>query len=173
MNTATLIHWGGPEGFSASTPTELEGYTSLDTTVADLNRDGHLDIAMTNYRSDTNRKHTTFVYWGDGSRSSSEKRRQLLKPASGNRDGWLELIISNHQEDFDHGAPGTNILWGVPEGYSRSPRTNLPTVGVHLDSMVDRGNVYDLGYHWEYESEPVEAPKDTFSSVCTGPERQV
>ena len=169
VNTATLIHWGGPDGFSTSTPTELEGYTSLDTTVADFNRDGHLDIAMTNYRSDTNRKHPTFIYWGDGSRGYSEKRRQLLKTASGagvdaldlNRDGWLELIISNHQENFDHGAAGTDILWGGPKGYSRSRRTNLPTVGVHLDSMVDSGNVYDRGYRWEYEFDPVEAPRNT------------
>ena len=167
VNTRTLIHWGGQDGFG-STPTELEGYTSLDATVADLNRDGHLDIAMTNYRSDTNRKHPTFVYWGDGSRGYSVKRRQLLKAASGagvdaldlNRDGWLELIISNHQENFDHGAAGTDILWGGPKGYSRSRRTNLPTVGVHLDAMVDAGNVYDRGYRWGYEFDPVEAPQD-------------
>ena len=73
----------------------------------------------------------------------------------------LELIISNHQENFDHGAAGTDILWGGPKGYSRSRRTNLPTVGVHLDSMVDSGNVYDRRYRWEYEFDPVEAPQDT------------
>ena len=170
VNTRTFIYWGGPKGFSPSNRTQLEGYTGLDGTVADLNRDGHLDIAVTNYRSDTNRKVPTFIYWGDGSRNYNEKRRSLLPSASGsainaldlNRDGWLELVVSNHQKNFDHGAGGTDIFWGSPEGYSSlgSRRTNLPTVGVHLDAMVDAGNVYDRKNQWIYEFDPVQAPPD-------------
>jgi len=168
VNTPTVIHWGGPRGFAPNTPTEIEGYTALDATVADFNCDGHLDVAMTNYRSDTNRKVPTFIYWGDGSRNYNEKRRTLLKAASGaavdaldlNRDGWPDLIVSNHQENFDHGAAGTDIFWGGPKGFSRSRRDNLPTVGVHHDSMVDAGNIYNRKPQWEYEFEPVNAPQN-------------
>ena len=168
VNVPTLIYWGGPQGFSAGTPTELECYTGLDATVADFNRDGHLDIAVTNYRSDTNRKVPTFLYWGDGSRNFSEKRRTLLKAGSGaaidaldlNRDGWLELIVSNHQENFDHALAGTDIFWGGPEGFARSRRDILPTVGVHHDTMVDAGNIYDRSFNWEYEFDPVTAPRN-------------
>ena len=162
VNTRTFIYWGGSDGFSSDVQTQLEG------TVADLNRDGHLDIAVTNYRSDTNRKIPTFIYWGDGSRNYHEKRRSLLPSASGsainaldlNRDGWLELVVSNHQKNFDHGAGGTDIFWGSPEGYASlgSRRTHLPTVGVHLDAMVDAANVYDRKNQWVYEFEPVQAP---------------
>jgi hypothetical protein len=168
FHTPTLIHWGGPDGFRAQAPTELESYTALDATVADLNRDSHLDIAITNYRSDVGRMVPTFLYWGDGTRDFGTHRRTMLKTASGsavdsldlNRDGWLELIVSNHQENFDHAAAGTDIYWGGESGYSRSRRTVLPTVGVHLDAMVDAGNVYHRRYQWEYEFEPVLAPQD-------------
>lgn len=167
VHTPTLIYWGGPDGFGSQEPTELESYTALDTTVADLNRDGHLDIAITNYRSDVGRMIPTFLYWGDGTRDFGRHRRTMLKTASGaavdaldlNRDGWLELIVSNHQENFDHAAAGTDIYWGGESGYSRSRRTVLPTVGVHLDAMVDAGNVYHRRYQWEYEFDPVRAPE--------------
>ena len=168
VHTPTLIHWGGPDGFVEEV-TELESYTGLDAVVADLNRDGHLDIAITNYRSDIHRKIPTFVYWGDGGRNFGEHRRSLIKAASGaavdaldlNRDGWLELIVSNHQEHFDHAAAGTDIFWGGEQGFDHSRRTVLPTVGVHLDAMVDAGNIYDREYHWTYEFDAVHRPTDT------------
>jgi len=39
-----------------------------------------------------------------------------------------------------------------------SRRTHLPTVGVHLDAMVDAANVYDRKNQWVYEFELVPAP---------------
>src|SRR5207248_2147544 len=125
-------------------------YTSLDATVGDFNRDGHLDIAVTNYKSDTTRELPAFIYWGDGSRHFSEKRRTALPAASSSaiaafdldRDGWLDLIVSNHQVNFDHAA-GTEIYWGGSQGFSIARRSHLPTVGVHLNAMTDAGNIYD------------------------------
>jgi hypothetical protein len=53
----------------------------------------------------------------------------------------VDLVISNHQTNFDHAA-GTYIYWGSAEGFSRQRRAHLPTIGVHLDSMVKAGNIY-------------------------------
>jgi hypothetical protein len=78
----------------------------------------------------------------------------------GEMDGWLDLIISNHQVNFDHAA-GTNIYWGGPQGFSISHRTHLPTIGVHLDAMVDAGNIYDRRYEWDYNSAPLQAPSNS------------
>ncbi|MCH2213118.1 MAG: VCBS repeat-containing protein [Fuerstiella sp.] len=169
VNTPTFIYWGSPQGFAVNPPTELEGYAALDASIADFNRDGHLDIAMSNYKSNTNRRIPTFLYWGDGSRNYNAKRRTLLSAASGaaidaldlNRDGWPELIVSNHQKNFDHGLGGTDIFWGGQQGFAGGRRTNLPTVGVHLDAMVDAGNIYDRKQRWEYIFEPVDAPQNT------------
>jgi hypothetical protein len=73
------------------------------------------------------------------------------------RDGWLDVIVSNHQKNFSH-LSGTNIYWGGARGFQLSRRTTLPTIGVHLDTMVDAGNVYDRTYVWSYVSAPLESP---------------
>ena len=163
-----LIYWGGPDGLQASKPTPLEGFTSLDATVADLDSDGNLDIALTNYKSGTTRDLPAFIYWGDGGRGYGTQNRSLLKASSSsaidaldlNRDGWMDLVVSNHQVDFDHAA-GTNIYWGSSAGFSWSDRSHLPTVGVHLDAMVDAGNIYNRKPEWDYVSVPVQAPSGT------------
>ncbi len=160
-----LIYWGSPEGLQAEKPTPLEGFTSLDATVADLDNDGDLDIALTNYKSATTRDLPAFIYWGDGGRGYGVQNRSLLRASSSSaidsldldRDGWVDLVVSNHQVDFDHGA-GTNIYWGSSSGFSWSDRTHLPTVGVHLDAMVDAGNIYTRKPEWDYLSVPVQAP---------------
>ena len=174
VHVDTLIYWGGPQGFSEDSTTGVEGFTTLDATVADFNRDGHLDIATTNYRSDTTRELPAFIYWGGAGRDFSEKRRTLLEAHSSsaidsldlNRDGWVDLLVSNHQIHFDHAA-GTNIYWGGPKGFSSQRRHHIPTVGVHLDAMVDAGSVYDRRYEWDYTSAPVQAPRG--SCLCRPP----
>ena len=168
MDGPALIYWGSPEGFTAAPPTPLEGFTSLDASIADFNEDGHLDIALTNYKSVTTREIPAFVYWGDGTRNYSKSRRTLVKAASSaavdsldlDRDGWVDLVVSNHQTFFDHAA-GTNIFWGSEKGFAYSNRTHLPTIGVHLDAMVDAGNVYTREPRWDFISIPVEAPAGT------------
>jgi len=165
VNTQTLIYWGSSKGFAIDSRTAIEGFTSLDATVADFNRDGHLDIAMTNYKSDTTRDLPAFIYWGAKGRTFTESRRTLLDASSSsaidaldlNRDGWPDLVLSNHQINFDHAA-GTYIYSGGPDGFSRQRRHHIPTVGVHLDAMVDSGNIYNRKYEWDYVSAPLEVP---------------
>jgi hypothetical protein len=173
VNTELNIYWGSPEGFADTPQIELEAYTSLDAAIGDFDRNGYLDLAVTNYRSDTTRELPAFVYWGGPGRTFSEKNRTLLPAASSSavstmdldKDGWLEVIVSNHQREFDHAA-GTNIFWGSPSGFSDSRITHLPTLGVHLDSMVDPGHIYTREYEWDFAGVPVEAPNRTrFSKI--------
>ena len=168
MDGPALIYWGSPNGLTSTNPTLLEGFTSLDASVADFNQDGHLDIILTNYKSVKTREIPAFLYWGDGTRKYSTNRRTLLKAASSsavssldlNRDGWVDLVVSNHQTFFDHAA-GSNIYWGSKQGFNSSRRSHLPTVGVHLDAMVDAGNVYTRDLQWDYVSSDVQAPDGT------------
>ena len=66
-------------------------------------------------------------------------------------------MVSNHQKNFSH-LSGTNIYWGGEKGFSIANRTTIPTIGVHLDAMVDAGNIYDRKYEWSYTSSVIEAP---------------
>ena len=165
QNSDTYIYWGSAAGFK--TRNAVESFVALDATVADFNRDGHLDIALTNYKSDTTRELPAIIYWGDGARGISNKRRTLLDASSSsaidaldlNRDGWPDLVVSNHQKEFSH-LSGSNIYWGSEKGFSLGNRTTIPTIGVHLDAMVDAGNIYNRKYEWGYTSSALEAPKD-------------
>ena len=162
-NSEAYIYWGNA-AWDGRERSALECYNALDVTVADLNRDGHLDLAFSSYMSDTTRELPAIIYWGDGKRGYSEKHRTFIEAASSsgmdaldlNRDGWLDLIVTNHQKNFSH-VSGSNIYWGGGQGYSIERRTLVPSIGSHLDAMVDAGNIYDRKYAWDYVSAPVEA----------------
>ena len=166
VNSKTYVYWGGKNGYTSDARVELEGFTSLDASVADFDKDGFLDLALTNYKSDTTRELPAFIYWGGPDRTLGQRPRTLLPAASSaavdsldlNRDGWIDLVVTNHQKRFDHSAAGTNIFWGGPEGFSDKSIHNLPTIGVHLDAMVDIGHVYHRQYEWDYISAPIQIP---------------
>ena len=120
-----LLVWGGLEGFSRERSTRLEAFESEEQAVADLNRDGYLDIVMTNYHGYTTRTLPAFIYWGGENGSYSESRRSHLPAESSgpltiadlNQDSWFDIVVFNHIVRGDHGA-GANIFWGSAEGYS-------------------------------------------------------
>ena len=102
-----ILVWGSQQGFSSDRTTSLENYDSLEQAVADLNKDGHLDIIMTNYHAYHTRTLPAFIYWGAAGGSYSESRRTSLPAQSSsaltvadlNQDSWLDLVIFNHLEE--------------------------------------------------------------------------
>ena len=144
MRHATLL-WGSAEGFDLSRSQRLEAYESEEQSVADLDKDGYLDIVMTNYHAYTTRKLPCFIYWG-GPEGYSESRRTglpgestlALTVADLNRDGWMDIVPFNHLRDGDHGV-GTNIFWGSPQGFSFARRLWIQTFGPHFQRPPRRG----------------------------------
>ena len=162
MRKATLL-WGSRDGFSEKRSLELEAFESEEQSVADLNRDGYLDIVMTNYHGYTTRSLPVLIYWGGPDGSYSESRRSTLPGESTlaltvadlNQDRWMDLIVVNHVERGDH-AVGTNIFWGGEEGYSYSRRDWIQSFGPHFSISHDVGNIYHRRLEEEYTSEPLE-----------------
>ncbi len=170
MRRTTLL-WGGSKGFSLESALTLEAYESEEQSVADLNRDGYLDIVMTNYHGYTTRSIPVFVYWGGPNGSYSESQRTELHGESTlaqtvadfNQDGWMDLVIVNHVERGDHGA-GTNIFWGGPEGYDYSRRDWIQSFGPHFSVRRDIGNIYHRRPEEEYFSARLELPSGRTTS---------
>ncbi len=164
-HTKTLIYWGTKEGFSESRRTELEAYSSLAAAVADLNRDGHLDIVLSNYKAARTRSLPIFVYWGNQDHEYSEQNRTELPAESScaiqvldlNQDGYREIIVHNHIKDGDH-SHGSSIYWGGEEGYSVNRRDHLPSMGPHFGLGITPGNIYDRSPGHQYQSPAVEVP---------------
>lgn len=162
-HTQTLIYWGSEHGFSEGQRTALEAFMSLEITVADFNRDGHLDLAAGNYKAEQTRSLPAFVYWGDGTRAYSNQRRTELPAESScgmqaldlNGDLWPELIVHNHIKDGDH-TFGAYIYWGSANGFSIDQRTHLPTMGTHYSMGFSPGSIFDRAADHHYLSPPID-----------------
>lgn len=161
---ASLV-WGGPGRFENPDVTRLEAYDSLEQTVVDLNRDGHLDIVMTNYHAYTTRSIPVFVYWGGPDNRYSEQRRMTLPAESSgaltvldlNGDDHWDLVVFNHVRNGDHGT-GAWIYWGDDGEWSPANRDWLPTFGPHFGVRYDVGNVYDRRMTEAFVSEATAVP---------------
>ena len=160
-----ILVWGSRDGFSSDRTTEIEAFDSLEQAVADLNRDGYLDIVMTNYHAYHTRTLPAFIYWGGEGGSYSESRRTSLPAESSsaltvadmNQDSWLDLVVFNHLERGDHSV-GSNIYWGGADGYSYTRRHWFQTFGPHFGRLRDIGNIYDRQLREEYVSAILEVP---------------
>ena len=162
----TRIFWGTADGTpSPQAAFELEAYQSLECGIADLDQDGNLDLALSNYMSDSTRALPLFIYWGDDIASFSNQRRTELPADSSagiqtvdlNRDGYREIIIHNHLRDGNHSIDSA-IYWNGPDGFRKDQRTMLPTFGPHFSQSIDTGNLYTRELEEEYVSGAIEIP---------------
>jgi hypothetical protein len=135
-----LIYWGSPDGFITPQRTSLPGSGNGLPQVADLNRDGHLDIIVPGGLE------PTLVYHGDGTRNYSSDRRIEIpgsrtfsnsEVADINRDGILDLILTfrGHKPSY--------IYFGDASGQfsesRRTPFTPIETQGVTVGDLNKDG----------------------------------
>ncbi|MCX7426610.1 MAG: VCBS repeat-containing protein [Planctomycetia bacterium] len=165
-NGPTRIYWGRPDGRPEPKPAfELESHQAVSICIADLNRDGYLDMAQSNYKTDTTRSFPVFIYWGgkDGKYLNSRRAELPAESAAGlqtidlNHDGYPDLVVHNHVKDGEH-AQNSYIYWNGPQGFDPHRRTELPTLGPHFSQMIDPGNLYTRKLEEEYVSAPVALP---------------
>jgi hypothetical protein len=107
--TSLQVHWGGDDGFTTRTNLSLDSATGVR--VADINRDGWLDLLAggdSTDPSDPNRLGFT-IFWG--SPSGFAHRRRLVVPTEKgyvrcpllmdfNRDGWLDMAAQTKFGSF-------------------------------------------------------------------------
>ena len=164
-HTKSLILWGDENGFSEERRTELDSLGSLAIRIADLNRDGFLDLVTSNYKVEHTRSLPIFVYWGNAEHSYGNHLRTELPAESScgiqvldlNQDDYREIIVYNHIKDGDHNF-GSYIYWGGSEGYSIERRTHLPTSATHYAHGISPGNIYDRRPGHAYVSPAVQVP---------------
>jgi hypothetical protein len=164
-NTRTRIFWGTADGTpSPQGVVELEAYESSECSITDLNRDGFLDLILSNYMSDSTRSLPLFIYWGSTNGFSNTNRTDLPAESSCgvqtldlNRDGYPEIIIHNHLKDGVH-TINSYIYWNGPQGFDKRRRTELPNFGPHFSQRTDAGNLYTRRMEENYVSVPLEVP---------------
>ncbi len=142
----SYIYWGQATGFSTASRTELPTDGTENNTVADLDKDGKLDIVFANYSNGAG----SYIYWGKAPAYTSSNMTTLATPATAyevaaadlNSDGYLDLGFGIQ---FGLGGSGIThnvnslIYWGSATGFSTAPQ-ELPTSGAvgvsfaHLNS---------------------------------------
>ncbi len=132
------IYWGGPEGFRADHRQDLPVGAANGCSVADLNRDGYLDIVFSNGFTKEDKLHVPrhdlgiqggVIYWGSASGYSAKNRMQLSvvaplanRIADFNKDGYLDILFTSWL-----GGSAT-IFWGSKDGFSDSNRSVIPGI---------------------------------------------
>lgn len=111
---------------------------TANSEVADMNRDGHLDLLCIHRGSAS-----SYLYYGDGKGGFTPERRDIFHPlecqgvtiGDANMDGWLDVVCPTYK---DGGTRATKsfMYFGGPEGLSDDRRIELPTGG---DREPDRG----------------------------------
>ena len=86
----STVFWGGSQGFSINRASGLSGNKALGTLVADLDKDGYLDIVLCNSGSIGDQDPGSFIYWGVAV-------RLLARPAHGDSYRW-----SNQRQHRGH-----------------------------------------------------------------------
>lgn len=153
-----FLYWGSAEGYSNERRTILPALGAEDAVVADLNRDGKLDLVITAYHGGTRRDFPSYVYW-QGKDGFDPRQVTMLETysASGalaadyNGDGWPDLLFANHHRDGSH-RNRSFLYWGGPSGFSKERRLELPADGPHLLTAMDAGNIFDRSDDYDYIS---------------------
>ena len=144
-STRGEIVWGSRDGFNPGNTTvlRLQTHFSQSVNIADLNRDGFLDLIFPGLETGL-----THIFWGAPDGMYTNDRETTLKAhnastieiADLNSDGWLDLIFGGGW-DINNGARPTksaSILWGgADKSYSEARRTLLPAESSSALTIAD------------------------------------
>ena len=136
--------------FRANKKILFETFTAKDVVVSDFNNDGFTDIFFSNHQfsltgnpKQANRLIDSYLYFGS-SKGFSNKNRQSIQTigawganaADLNKDGWVDLVISNFQEHYSFEVPSF-IYWNSPQGFQQTMRTPLYEHGAQGNTISD------------------------------------
>lgn len=162
------IFWGSQDGFQMDeSSTALEHYGLWASNVADLNRDGWLDLVLGQFGPDNESEpEHVVVYYGSQDGFDTEHRTMLESDgrsggcvvADFNRDRWLDIAVTSFNADR------VRVFWGSPDGFDPKRQSGLAmpspigleTADLNADGMLDLivgsyqdelGGHHDTGMH--------------------------
>jgi len=155
--TKSFVYWGQGNGvFKVSKRAELPTLGGIGIGIADLDRDGMLDLVFANYYDNSNWAINSYIYWGQPGATTYSTSFRSGVPSVGahgltiadlNADGELDIAFANNRSTAVKTGINSYVYWGHNQGtYSASLRTELPTLGASSVSAarLDKDQHLDL-----------------------------
>jgi len=144
-----FLLYGGPDGFPQERisfhPTKA---SSIRICVADVNRDGNLDLLVPAYSTQFSRELPAHIFWGNG--NGFDFSNPFVIPCDSScafmavditGNGYPDVLSVCHRNDLGHQVDSL-LFWNGPDGLSFDRVSRLPGLGPHLASSRDFGNAF-------------------------------
>ena len=122
----SYIYWGSKSGFAPHRRTELTGFGTISSGIADLNQDKHPDILLVAHLSGKRGVLPSVIYWGTSDHYYSNAASTELDLGA-----FMEFSIADLDDDnfpdiiFNRGNTAY-VQWGSSAGYQEKGKENCP-----------------------------------------------
>ncbi|VAX21019.1 hypothetical protein MNBD_IGNAVI01-401, partial [hydrothermal vent metagenome] len=168
------------QGYSKDNRIELPTYVPYQNSIADLNKDGWLDIFFTSYGGEVSGNRPSLIYWGSKNGFKDKPTELESYGSSGSEtldydgDGWLDIFIADHRKSGSYMKPEPHrhicksfLYWGSENGYSKHNRWEITAEGPSGLNIRDLGNSYNRGLYEEYISSIHKIAEDEIPSTIS------
>ena len=153
------VFWGAQNGFDAERQWEIPMRSGYESSAADFDADGYLDIFSPHYHSELTRELLpNYIYWGGKDGFAPRRRATLICDSAHDaqvgdfdHDGRLDLAVSCHTTDGDHNTD-SKVFYNDGERFQDPRVQRLPTHGTHWMWSQDMGHIYHRRWEQTYES---------------------
>lgn len=128
------ILWGGPDGLKDERRTVVREYGLWGVSIADVDRDGWLDLVANCNKPSPEGEPPRVVIWHGGPEGFLRERRVVLRAdgaegqnvvADFNKDGWPDIAVAQER------AHGITMFPGSKDGFSEQRKSFLPLVAAN------------------------------------------
>jgi hypothetical protein len=143
--TDSFLYFGSKDGFSKDKLQKFRTIGAWSAAAADLNKDGRVDLLVTNYQEHNTYELPSYVYWNTPAGFDLSRRTPLFEHgakgsaiADFNGDGNLDILIASTITTTENEYHPNYVYWGNPQGrYSPAHRLELPGLESLWAGMAD------------------------------------
>ena len=141
------VYWGQPDGFDPNKSVKIPFRSGYESTAADFNTDGFVDLLAINSQHGGNHDDPfggANIFWGSASGFDFEGERTVVREANLgtsstadlDRDGHLDLVLGTFDAASADATAELIIRYGSANGFSSNRRVTLPSAGRSIGTQI-------------------------------------